>query len=94
MGIHTTTLWREIKRLDFKTKDGRKYYEVKDHELGFKIRLNPLRSKERPETFVTVRHVLVDHKSFHFLALKVLLSIEEGFDRKTLLTMVDLGEKG
>lgn len=59
-----------------KTKDGRKYYEVKDHELGFKIGLSPLKSKDRPETFVTVRHAPVDHKSFHFYAKDALKNFD------------------
>jgi len=47
-------------------KNDQKYFEVESHSLGFKIGLNPLRSKKYPEKFVTVRHVPVDPDTFKF----------------------------
>jgi thiosulfate/3-mercaptopyruvate sulfurtransferase len=47
-------------------KQGFKFYKNKASKIQFKIGLNPLRSKKRPERFVTVRHVPVDQNSFQF----------------------------
>lgn len=49
-----------------KDKLGYKYFKTKGSTLQFKIGLNPLQSDKRPEKFVTLRHVPVDHGSFRF----------------------------
>lgn len=49
-----------------KDKHGLKFFKTKGSLIDFKIGLNPLRSKRRPEKFVTVRHVPVDQESFKF----------------------------
>ena len=50
------------------TKEGQKYYEVKDHKLDFKIGLNPLKSEKHKARFVLLRHVPVYENTFHFYA--------------------------
>jgi hypothetical protein len=45
---------------------GYKYFKTKGSPLDFKIGINPLQSKKRPERFVTVRHVPVDQETFEF----------------------------
>jgi hypothetical protein len=49
-----------------KDKLGYKYFKTKGSPLDFKIGINPLQSKKRPEKFVTVRHVPVDQDTFKF----------------------------
>jgi thiosulfate/3-mercaptopyruvate sulfurtransferase len=49
-----------------KDKNGFGYFKTKGSPIGFKIGLNPLQSKKRPERFVTVRHVPVDQDTFKF----------------------------
>ena len=51
-----------------KDDHGFPYYKTKGSFMGFKIALNPLRSERRPEKFVTVRHVPIDHETFGFYA--------------------------
>lgn len=45
---------------------GKKYYQTDKSTMNFKIGLNPLQSKRRPEKYVTLRHVPVDQDSFKF----------------------------
>jgi thiosulfate/3-mercaptopyruvate sulfurtransferase len=47
-------------------KSGLKFFKTKGSYLNFKIGLNPLRTKKRPEKFVLVRHIPVDQESFKF----------------------------
>ena len=42
------------------------YFKTDPSEMGFKIGLNPLQSEDRPETYVTVRHVPVDQGLFDY----------------------------
>jgi hypothetical protein len=49
-----------------KDKLGYKYFKTKGSPLDFKIGINPLQSKKRPEKFVTVRHIPVDQDTFKF----------------------------
>lgn len=49
-----------------KDSQGLNYFKTEPSEMGFKIGLNPLQSDERPEKFVTVRHVPADHDLFAF----------------------------
>jgi cytochrome c554/c'-like protein len=49
-----------------KDKKGFKFFKTKGSEMNFKIGLNPLKSKKRPESFVPVRHIPVDQDSFKF----------------------------
>jgi hypothetical protein len=49
-----------------KDKNGMKYFKTKESFMDFKIGLNPLKSEKRPEKFVTLRHVPVDHGTFDF----------------------------
>ncbi len=53
---------------------GYKFFKTGAPELNFKIGRNPLRSEIRPEAFVTLRHVPVDHQSFRFY-------VEDGLTR-------------
>lgn len=47
-------------------KKGFKYFKTQGSDIQFKIGLNPLQSPKRPERYVLVRHVPVDHKSFDY----------------------------
>jgi hypothetical protein len=47
---------------------GHTFYKTEGSQINFKVGLNPMRSKNRPEKFVTLRHVPVDHDSFKFYA--------------------------
>lgn len=49
-----------------KDKKGFKFFKNQASVIDFKIGLNPLRSKKRPEKFVTVRHIPVDRRTFKF----------------------------
>lgn len=49
-----------------RTENGIKYYEVKEHSLGFKIGINPNRTEKRKEKYVTLRHVPVSKGTFSF----------------------------
>lgn len=49
-----------------KDKKGFKFFKNKASPIEFKVGLNPLRSEKRPEKFVTLRHVPVDHATFGF----------------------------
>lgn len=49
-----------------KDDQGLAYYKTQGSMLNFKIGLNPLPSKKRPEKFVTVRGVPVDQNTFKF----------------------------
>jgi len=49
-----------------KDKEGVGYFKTKPSTIDFKVGLNPLRSERRPEKFVTLRHVPVDHGTFDF----------------------------
>jgi hypothetical protein len=49
-----------------KDKKGLPYYKTEKTELAFKIGLNPRPSKERPYTYVTLRHVPVSKDTFSF----------------------------
>jgi thiosulfate/3-mercaptopyruvate sulfurtransferase len=51
-----------------KDKHGLKFFKTEGSPIDFKIGLNPLQTKKRPERFVTVRHVPVDKKTFDFYA--------------------------
>jgi len=48
------------------SEDGQKYYEIKDHSLDFKIGINPVKSDEHKEEYVTLRHVPVAKETFSF----------------------------
>ena len=48
------------------SKAGPGFNTAQSSSILFKIGLNSLRSKERPERFVTVRHIPVDQDSFKF----------------------------
>lgn len=43
-----------------------KYFKTEPSLIDFKIGLNPLKSEDRPEKFVTVRHIPVDHDLFDY----------------------------
>ena len=43
-----------------------RFFETEASTIDFKIGLNPLQSNDRPEKFVTVRHIPVDQDSFKF----------------------------
>jgi thiosulfate/3-mercaptopyruvate sulfurtransferase len=60
-----------------KDKQGFKYFKTKGSFLDFKIGLNPLKSKLRPEKFVTVRHIPVDQGSFKFYVDKGLTNFDK-----------------
>jgi thiosulfate/3-mercaptopyruvate sulfurtransferase len=47
-------------------EQGLAYFRTKGSKLNFKIGLNPYQSDKRPEKFVTVRHVPVDHDTFKY----------------------------
>ena len=49
-----------------KDDNGLNYFKTEPSVMGFKIGLNPLKSADRPEDFVTVRHVPIDHGLFDF----------------------------
>jgi thiosulfate/3-mercaptopyruvate sulfurtransferase len=49
-----------------KDKSGLPFYKTKGSFMAFKIGLNPLRSKKRPEKFVTLRHNPTDKGLFDF----------------------------
>ncbi len=49
-----------------KDKQGLPYYKTKGSEINFKVGLNPLQSEDRPERFVTLRHVPVDPGTFDY----------------------------
>jgi len=49
-----------------KDKNGQPYFQTEPSRIEFKIGLNPLKSKDRPEKFVTLRHVPVDQGTFDF----------------------------
>lgn len=49
-----------------KDKQGFKFYKTKGSFMDFKIGLNPLQTENRPEKFVTVRHIPVDQGTFKF----------------------------
>jgi thiosulfate/3-mercaptopyruvate sulfurtransferase len=51
-----------------KDKNGLPFYKTKGSFMEFKIGLNPLLSKKRPERFVTVRHNPTDRGLFDFYA--------------------------
>ena len=42
------------------------YFQTDPSEIGFKIGLNPNPTEDRPESYVTVRHVPADHGLFDF----------------------------
>ena len=45
---------------------GLSYFKTEPSDIDFKIGLNPLQSDDRPEQFVTVRHIPIDHELFGF----------------------------
>jgi thiosulfate/3-mercaptopyruvate sulfurtransferase len=49
-----------------KDDKGKKYYQTEKSTMDFKIGLNPLQSKNRPEKFVTLRHIPVDQNSYKY----------------------------
>jgi thiosulfate/3-mercaptopyruvate sulfurtransferase len=49
-----------------KDEKGNNYYQTDESRMNFKIGLNPLQSENRPEKFVTLRHVPVDQNSYKF----------------------------
>ncbi|MBW1731132.1 MAG: hypothetical protein JRH08_07860 [Deltaproteobacteria bacterium] len=49
-----------------KDNKGLKFYKTERSWIDFKVGLNPLRSENRPERFVVVRHVPVDPASFQY----------------------------
>jgi hypothetical protein len=55
-----------------KDKNGLAFYKTKGSWFTFKIGINPLRSEERPEKFVTLRHVPVYPGTFDFYEKDVL----------------------
>ncbi|MBT3276011.1 MAG: hypothetical protein HN368_22880, partial [Spirochaetales bacterium] len=57
---------------------GLNYFKTEPSEMGFKIGLNPLQSEDRPEKYVTVRHIPVDHGLFDFY-------LEDGLENFDLL---------
>jgi len=49
-----------------KDKQGIKYFKTSRSTIDFKVGLNPLPIAKRPEKFVVVRHIPVDHGTFDF----------------------------
>jgi Cytochrome c554 and c-prime len=49
-----------------KDKNGVNFYKTEKSNMQFKIGLNPLKSRDRPEAFVVVRRVPVDRDTFKF----------------------------
>ena len=49
-----------------KDSRGLAYFKTEPSTITFKIGLSPLRSPDRPEKFVTVRHIPIDHGLFDF----------------------------
>ncbi len=60
-----------------KDKNGSEFFKTAGSPLGFKIGLNPLKSKERPESFVTVRHIPVDKDTFKYYAKNGLANFDK-----------------
>ncbi|MBN2141074.1 MAG: hypothetical protein JW718_08715 [Desulfovibrionaceae bacterium] len=49
-----------------KDKQGYKYFKCEKSDLDFKIGFNPLPSEDRPQKYVTLRHIPIDQQSFKF----------------------------
>ena len=49
-----------------KDQNGLSYFKTEPSEMGFKIGLNPMQSDQRPERYVTVRHIPIDHGLFDY----------------------------
>jgi hypothetical protein len=60
-----------------KDKKGLPYFKTDKTEMAFKIGLNPRPSKERPFTYVTLRHVPVSKETFAFYVKDGLTNFDE-----------------
>ena len=60
-----------------KDKLGYKYFKTKQSALDFRIGLNPLKSKKRPEKFVMLRHIPGDQETFKFYVGNGLSNFDE-----------------
>ncbi len=60
-----------------KDEHGLKFYKTERSTIDFKIGINPLRSKDRPEKFVIVRHIPVDRGSFKYYVKDGLPNFDE-----------------
>lgn len=59
------------------TDDGRAFFSVEEHSLGFAIGKNVLKSTERPFEYTVVRHVPIDINSFSFYGDNLLPNFDE-----------------
>lgn len=59
-----------------KDEKGLTFFKNQASVIDFKIGLNPLQSKKRPERFVTVRHIPVDPQTFGFYTEKGLTDFD------------------